>query len=111
MVQCLISNVQSSTGAEADEKLRLGLRAIRRLVSFSSENAKRSSDAAQPFAEASLDLLCSVVEKEWICDAGRKARGDGHGDESKTGHGGEVRDIDCCALLNIFVFVCGWEGK
>lgn len=93
MVQYLISNVQSSSGAEADEKLRLGLRVIRRLVSFSSGDAKISSDVSQPFAEASLDLLCSFVEKEWICDAGRQGRRDGRGDESETGDGGQVRGI------------------
>lgn len=93
MVQCLISNVQPSSGEEADEKLRLGLRAIRRLVSFSSGDVKGSSGVSQPFAEASLDLLCSFVEKEWIFDAGKQGRRDSRGDESETGGGGQVRCV------------------
>ena len=84
---------------EADEKLRLCLRAIRRLLSASSEDARSrgvetSSVAAQPFAEAALDLTCGVVEREWVREAGARGGRGGSGDGSGAGEGGEVRILD-----------------
>lgn len=53
-----------------DEKLRLCLRAIRRLCAVTSAGngaaAEMPHPPTRPFAEAAFDLACGVVEREWL---------------------------------------------
>lgn len=85
-MECAASEGHSSGGGglERDEKLRLCLKAIRRLVASAGAGAagafpicatldggsleidNLSATAGRSFAEAALDFACGFVEREWL---------------------------------------------
>lgn len=97
-------------GVDRDEKIRLCLRAIRRLgaatagapcdaaacgtpaadkfVGGSSPEASSGPAARSSFAEAALDLTCGVVEREWVGKRGEGGRGGG-------GEGSGKEEVGC----------------
>ncbi|CAN0013817.1 unnamed protein product [Ectocarpus sp. 12 AP-2014] len=101
LVECAASVGRASGaggGVERDEKVRLCLRAIRRLGAASgggggtagaapaagdvlAATSNREPAAALPFTEAALEFTCGVVEREWVGKCGERGEqegGDGH---------------------------------
>ncbi|CAB1115581.1 unnamed protein product [Ectocarpus sp. CCAP 1310/34] len=97
LVECAASVGRASGaggGVERDEKVRLCLRAIRRLGAASGGDGDtagaapaagdvlaatsiREPAAAQPFTEAALEFTCGVVEREWVGKRGERGEQDG----------------------------------
>ncbi len=120
-MECAASEGRSSGGGgsggglERDEKLRLCLKVIRRLVAGAGAGAAgaipiaatleggsleidaSSASAGRSFAEAALDFACGVVEREWL---GKRREVDEA--ESQNG-GGDAEEVRKCRTLKMCI--------
>ena len=108
LVECASSEgrVGGAGGIGQNDKVRLCLRAIRLLVAIDPVGGEGAAAATgggvdgtaelssasthQAFAEAAMELTCSVVEREWI---GRVGGGGGSGESAREGEGGQDAEV------------------
>lgn len=108
LVECAVASKGHSNregAVKIGEKVRLCLRAIRRLGAagdvpagedsaiadaVADDSSDPSVSAARSFPEAALDLTCGVVEREWLGkngDRGERAGGQGDEDDAEEVRG------------------------